>query len=97
MAVEMANNLFISYDLNSTGQNYTAVAEAIKSLGAWAKVHKSVWYVNSHLSADEAANRVWASMDSNDNLIVIDASNNHAHWYNMSDEIAQQIQNNWQK
>lgn len=93
----MANNLFISYDLNSTGQNYTAVAEAIKSLGAWAKVHKSVWYVNSNLSSDEAAQKVWASMDRNDNLIVIDASNNNANWYNMPDEVAGHIRDNWSK
>lgn len=34
----MANNLFVSYDLHSPGQDYDKVADAIKSLGAWAKV-----------------------------------------------------------
>ena len=91
----MANNLFISYDLNSTGQDYTAVAEAIKSLGSWAKIHKSVWYVNSNLTSEKAAEIVWASMDNNDQLIVIDASNNNSNWYNMSDEVAGHIQKEW--
>ena len=30
---KMANNLFISYDLNSPGQDYSKVIEAIKGLG----------------------------------------------------------------
>lgn len=37
----MANNLFISYDLNSPRQDYEAVIEEIKHLGNWAKVQKS--------------------------------------------------------
>jgi hypothetical protein len=41
----MANNLFISYDLYNPGQGYEAVIEEIKSLGGWAKVHQSCWYV----------------------------------------------------
>lgn len=29
------NNLIISYDLNSPGQSYTRVTDAIKTLGTW--------------------------------------------------------------
>ena len=43
----MSNNLFISYDLYSPGQDYSAVIEGIKSLGGWAKVHKR--YGTCHL------------------------------------------------
>jgi hypothetical protein len=39
----MANNLHVSYDLNSPGQNYEAVIERIKKLGSWAKIHYSFW------------------------------------------------------
>ncbi|MGO4893179.1 hypothetical protein [Flavobacterium sp. W21_SRS_FM6] len=91
----MSNNLFISYDLHVVGQNYTAVAEAIKSLGSWAKVQQSVWYVNSAFTAAQAAKKVWGHMDNNDSLIVVDATNNDASWYNLSDEVAQHIQRNW--
>ena len=93
----MANNLFISYDLYNPGQNYEKVAGAIKSLGNWAKVQKSFWYAKSNFSASEAAKKVWASMDSNDSLIVVDAKNNDASWYNLSDEVAKYIQDHWQK
>ena len=91
----MANNLFISYDLLSPGQQYEKVIDAIKTLGSWAKVEKSLWYVNSSLSAKSAAMKVYAAMDSNDILIVIDATNNDAYWYNLETEVSSHIQGQW--
>jgi hypothetical protein len=93
----MANNLFISYDLYNPGQDYSTVIDAIKTLGAWAKVQKSVWYVNSPLSAEQAAGRVWATMDRNDSLIVVDATNNDAYWYNLAEAASKQIQEQWRR
>lgn len=52
----MANNLFITYDLIKT-KDYAAVHNAIKTLGGWAKVTESNWYVNSSFSAEEAAKK----------------------------------------
>lgn len=91
----MANNLLISYDLYSPGQNYEDVADAIKSLGNWAKVHLSFWYVNSNYTASEASKKVWAVMDSNDSLIVVDATNNDASWYNLKPNVSDFIKNHW--
>lgn len=91
----MANNLFISYDLNSPGQDYSSVINEIKSLGSWAKIQKSHWYVNSALTATQAVDQVWAKMDSNDSLIVIDATNNNASWQNLSEDVAIHIKNSW--
>ncbi|EOX4102479.1 CRISPR-associated protein Cas2 [Vibrio alginolyticus] len=93
----MANNLFISYDLNSPGQNYDNVIKEIKTLGSWAKVQKSFWYVNSTLTASQAVNRVWAQMDQNDTLIVVDATNGDAAWQNLSNEVANHIKSEWVK
>ncbi|MCQ9087358.1 CRISPR-associated protein Cas2 [Vibrio alginolyticus] len=93
----MANNLFISYDLNSPGQDYDEVIDEIKSLGNWAKVQKSLWYVNSALTASQARERVWAKMDRNDSLIVVDASNNNASWNGLSDEVGNFIKDKWFK
>jgi hypothetical protein len=93
----MANNLFISYDLYVPGQSYDKVIAAIKSLGNWAKVQKSFWYVNSNYDASNAAKIVWAAMDKNDSLIVVDATNNNAAWYGLSQEVAEYIRNHWNK
>lgn len=91
----MANNLFISYDLQSPGQDYARVIEAIKALGPWAKVLESVWYVNAAMTAESAAKHIFAHMDENDRLIVVDASNKDAYWYNLSETVAKHMQANW--
>lgn len=92
----MANNLFVTYDLIKT-KDYPAVHEAIKSLGNWAKVTESNWYVNSNYSVDDAVIKVRAVMDNDDKLIVVDATNNSARWYNLSVAVENQIQDQWNK
>lgn len=70
------NNLIVSYDLYQPGQDYKAIEEAIESLGEAIKIHQSVYYVRSSKSVTDARKAIHAKMDSNDTLIVIDASNN---------------------
>ncbi|MDP3650334.1 MAG: hypothetical protein Q8R67_01505 [Rhodoferax sp.] len=91
----MNNNLFISYDLNRPGQDYPSIIETIKSLGNWAKVQKSFWYVKSNLTAMQAVERVWAHMDANDSLIVVDATNNNSAWQGLNPVVAQHIKEHW--
>lgn len=91
------NNLFISYDLISPGQRYDKVSEEIKKHGNWAKVHLSLFYVNSSQSAEQVAKNVWSVMDSNDKLIVIDATNNDCYFYNLADDAKKMIQDQWFK
>lgn len=93
----MSNNLFISYDLNVPHQDYNATIEAIKGLGAWAYVQKSLWYVKTQLTTEEAAKVVREKQDVNDSLVVINTNNNEAYWYNISDEVAKHIQEHWYK
>ncbi|AXB01416.1 MULTISPECIES: hypothetical protein [Aeromonas] len=91
----MANNLFISYDLITPGQNYDAVIGAIKSLGSWAHVHKSLWYVNSALDHEAVAKMIRAKMDQNDSLMVINASTNNFYCFNVKDEVLKYMQQQW--
>jgi hypothetical protein len=85
-------NLFIAYDLDKPGQNYAGVEKVIKSLGSWAHVQLSVWYVHTQYNAESVARLIRNAMDSNDRLLVVDAAN--AFWYN---PIAQEsfIQEHW--
>jgi len=93
----LSNNLFISYDLNSPGQDYTSGIEKIKSLGSWAKVQQSHWYVSSNFTAKQACDHVCSVMDENDTLIVIDTTNDDAAWQNLSDKVTKHIQDRWNK
>ena len=69
----LANNLFISYDLINPGQNYDAVQRSIMELGRWYKMQYSLFYVSTRFSPQEAYHHVSASMDWNDRLLVIEA------------------------
>ena len=91
----MANNLVVSYDLHKPEQNYDAVQDRIKSLGAWARVQRSVWYVKSAVSASDAVTHIWAAMDANDSLIVFDLANNTAAWMNLDPQVSQFLQQQW--
>ncbi|PLP96785.1 hypothetical protein [Cupriavidus pauculus] len=93
----MANNLFVSYDLMAEGQNYERVAAAIKALGSWAKVHKSLWYVNSSFTASQALDYLQAAVDHNDKILVIDTTNNSAAWNILDPQVAAHIKENWIK
>lgn len=89
------NNLFISYDLKSPGQNYERVIAAIKTLGSWAKVQYSLFYVKSAYSASEAVDIVRRAQDANDSVIVIDATNNNAAWQGIDPKVGEFIKQNW--
>lgn len=69
----MAYNLFIAYDLNSPGQNYDVVRDAIKSLGAWWQPQFSLFYVHTAHNPETAFKIVSGVMDGNDKLAVINA------------------------
>ena len=65
--------MFIAYDLMAPGQNYEAVRDAIKSLGASYQFQFSLFYVSTQHSPAGAFAIVYAAMDSGDRLAVIDA------------------------
>lgn len=91
----MANNLHISYDLHAPGQDYEKVIERIQSLGSWAKIHKSFWYVNSALSAKEAVKHIETVMDVNDKVYVADTTSNTAAWNSLPGNVASHINEQW--
>jgi len=70
----MAYNLFVAYDLDKPGQNYDAVHDRIKSLGRWYHAQQSLFYVHTNLSPEEAHKAIFAVMDANDRLMVVEAN-----------------------
>lgn len=89
------NNLFISYDLREPGKNYGEVTQRIKSLGSWAKIHKSFWYVKSPLTAGEAVTKIESVLDANDLVSVVDASSDNAAWNSLPPEVSAHLQDHW--
>lgn len=70
--------LLISFELHSPSKNYLAVERAVASLGNGVRVHTYFWYVESPISASEAADKLWQVMDERDSVLVIDAPEHDA-------------------
>ena len=89
----MANNFFIAYDLDSPGQNYSAIEKAILSCGSVIKAQMSLYYLHSPLTKEQILERCKQATDSNDLLIVIEASN--AIWTKLLPHASEFIVANW--
>jgi CRISPR/Cas system-associated endoribonuclease Cas2 len=60
----------ITYDLNSPGQNYNALYEAIKKLGDWQHPLQNTWFVDSSYSASQIRDHLKEVVDRNDKIFV---------------------------
>lgn len=73
----------ITYDLNSPGQNYEKVIEAIKgaSNGVWCTYWKSSYLIKSNLkTAVDVFQKIKPHLDGNDRVLVIEVNNNKEGW-----------------
>jgi hypothetical protein len=89
----MKFNYFISYDLNSPGQDYSKLTGMIGALGAAYRCQRSMFYLRSSYTQQQIGDALWAAMDSNDSLIVVLATD--ARMYNLLPGAAEFIQKNW--
>ncbi|WP_175757629.1 hypothetical protein [Burkholderia cepacia] len=96
----MANNLIISYDLDTTNErnrDYQSVRDAIASLGPAIDLEFSHFYVDSEHSAFEAAHVVWRTMSLGDKLVVVDASKNEIEILGVSDSKIRAVEAMWNR
>ncbi len=89
------SNYFISYDLNVPGKDYEVVYRAIKALGGWARVHKSLWYVSSPATSDQVYAAIAPAFDKSDQFMVITAIN--AQWNDLPANVDTHIKSNWNR
>jgi hypothetical protein len=83
----------IGYDLNSPGQDYDALFEAIKSYGAWWHHLDSTWIVKTNSSAVEIRDHLRQFIDENDELLVAKLSGEAA-WTGFSSKGSAWLKNN---
>ena len=70
----MSYNLIVAYDLMYPGQNYDAVRGRIMSLGLTYQFQYSLFYLKTDLDPQAAHSAIRAAMDSNDRLLVVEAT-----------------------
>ncbi|MBQ2883651.1 MAG: hypothetical protein IJE43_07780 [Alphaproteobacteria bacterium] len=65
--------LLITYDLRQPNRDYESLYDAIKKCGShWWHYLESTWLVDTNISVDECVNRLRQTMDTDDNLLVVD-------------------------
>jgi len=86
----------IAYDLNSPGQNYDDLIEAIKGLGAayWHQLD-STWLVRSSLTTGEIRDQLVKKIDAGDELLVIDVTGDARAWFGFSDQGSNWLKETW--
>lgn len=70
----------VSYDLNSPGQKYQQVKEAIESCGDSFRPMESFWLVDSHLTVGQISDRVKQATDTNDHHLVLKMTWGYQGW-----------------
>jgi hypothetical protein len=69
---EPMNTLLISYDLNSPGQGYSDLIEAIKNAGSlWWHYLDSTWIIKTNQSVVTVRDLLIRHIDKNDELLVV--------------------------
>ncbi len=77
----------ISYDLNEPGQDYQALYDALKNIGA-KRVLESQWGVRrSNTTAAKLRDHFWRFMDRNDRLLVTSIDSSSYAAYNLINKI----------
>lgn len=72
----------ITYDLNSPGQNYDKVIEAIKSCstGKYCRYWTSTYLIQTRKTVQSVSDAITPLLDKNDRLIVIEVKRNYQGW-----------------
>ena len=86
--------LLVGYDLNTPGQDYGDLIEALKSTGTWWHNLDSTWLIVTGESHVQLRNRLWNLMDPNDELLVVDVSGDSAAWEGLNAEASKWIKDN---
>ena len=87
------NTYLISYDLNSPGQDYNALHEAIKALGNWWHCLGSVWIVKNSGPSKDVRDALTPHIDDNDSLLVTKLTGEGA-WIGFNNECSSWLKEN---
>ncbi|MDN3412952.1 MULTISPECIES: hypothetical protein [unclassified Pseudoalteromonas] len=70
----------VTYDLNKSGQNYSALYDEIKLSSGWCHALDSVWLISTTENAKQLSDRLRKKIDDNDDLLVIKVTRDYAGW-----------------
>ncbi len=62
----------VTYDLKKPGQDYMALIEELKKLGAWWHYLASTWLIETTLTPNQVWDRIGKYLDKNDFILIIE-------------------------
>jgi hypothetical protein len=93
----MNNNLLICFEIRDWLRQGPLIAAAIEELGRARRLLGTTWYVQTALSASEAALRVQQIMESADALVVADLTHNHIASLNIEESAFNGMAQDWSR
>lgn len=84
----------VGYDLNSPGQNYDDLIEALKGYGSWWHHLDSTWLIKSSDSAVTIRDALSRHIDSGDELLVVKVTGATAAWRGFNAKGSQWLKDN---
>jgi hypothetical protein len=91
----MSYNLFVAFDARDPIRETPLILAAIEELGEAVRLFSTFWYVRSPFTAAEAARRLWDLMQTDDALIVVNASLAEAACFNVTEDAFEWMQKRW--
>jgi hypothetical protein len=89
------NSIFVCCHAAAADGPLVKVANALADLGRCALVFPGLWYLETALSASEVKAKILPSLEHDESVAVIDATNHEATWRNVRPEAAELIRQNW--
>lgn len=80
------NTIFVGYDLNKTGQDYSKLVKRLKEYGTWWHHLDSTWLIKTEQTAVEVRNVLAKLIDANDELLVMGVTGRSAAWRGFSEK-----------
>ena len=90
----MSRTFLIAYDLNKGSSEYLRLIKEIKELGSWAKPLESTFFVVSSLTASDIRDHLNKFIDSNDELLVMDVTDDDWATHGVHKNVANWMKNN---
>ena len=83
----------VGYDLNSPGQDYSDLIDALKAYGTWWHHLDSTWIIVTNDTAETVRDNLMRYLDENDEILVAVLSAPAA-WYGFNDKGSNWLSNN---
>lgn len=93
--METANNLFVIYRLQADATAERDMAVAVSRLGVAVPLLPGAWFLSTRMGGGETAEELRRSMNAEDLLLVVDASNNEFARFGIGCEACEAVDELW--